>query len=102
VKVALTVDAASDLEEIAEHIAKDAPRRALSFVRELRQSALALARSPTAYPFASRFERLGVRRRVHGNYLILYRVEGDRLDILRIVHGARDYARLLEVQTSPP
>jgi plasmid stabilization system protein ParE len=38
----------------------------------------------------------GVRRRVHGNDMILYRVEAERVLILHIVHGARDYGRLLD------
>lgn len=95
-RVFFTVAAEGDLEEIADHIAQDAPRRALSFVRELRQSALALADAPRAFRFVPRYARFGVRRRLHGNYLILYRIEGDRVDILRIIHGARDYERLLE------
>ncbi|MDQ2859623.1 MAG: type II toxin-antitoxin system RelE/ParE family toxin [Pseudomonadota bacterium] len=95
-RVFLTAAAEGDLEEIADHIAQDAPRRALSFVRDLRQSALGLAEAPRAFPFVPRYARLGVRRRVHGNYLILYRIEGERVDVLRIVHGARDYVRLLE------
>ncbi|MGH6977982.1 MAG: type II toxin-antitoxin system RelE/ParE family toxin, partial [Brevundimonas sp.] len=35
-----------DLEQIADHIAQDNPRRALSFVRELRDATQALARNP--------------------------------------------------------
>ncbi|MEO7026867.1 MAG: type II toxin-antitoxin system RelE/ParE family toxin [Caulobacteraceae bacterium] len=77
-------------------MAKDAPRRALSFVRELRARAMALGRTPLACPLVAGFEARGVRRRVHGNYLILYRLEAGRLDILRILHAARDYASLLE------
>ena len=95
-KVAFTNDAIRDLEDIADHIALDAPKRALSFVRELRVSAVRVGRTPLTFPFAPRFEHLGVRRHVYGNYLILYRIERQRVDILRIVHGARDYGRLLD------
>lgn len=31
---------------------------------------------------------------VEGNYLILYRIAGESIDIIRIVHGARDVANL--------
>ncbi len=57
-KVALTAGARADLEDIADQIAKDAPRRAISFVRELRASASLLARTPRAYPFVAGFESL--------------------------------------------
>ena len=93
-KVAFTSEALDDLRDIAEHIAKDAPRRALSFVRELRESARQVGKAPRASPIDPRYENLAVRRRVHGNYLILYRIIGDRVDILRIIHGARDHVRL--------
>ncbi len=43
-----------------------------------------------------------MRRRVHGAYLILYRIGGERLDILRIIHGARDYPALLDTSKTTP
>ena len=93
-KVALARQARDDLRDIADFIAADAPRRALSFVRELRESARAIGGAPHAYPIDPRYETLAVRRRVHGAYLILYRISEDRVDILRIVHGAREPVHL--------
>lgn len=37
----------------------------------------------------------GMRVLVEGNYLILYRVTEETVEIVRIVHGARDLAALL-------
>ncbi|WP_347968191.1 type II toxin-antitoxin system RelE/ParE family toxin [Mesorhizobium sp. CC13] len=37
-----------------------------------------------------------IRRRVHRDYLIFYRVNAERIEILRILHGAMDYERLFE------
>ncbi len=67
----------------------------MSFIEELRDAALALSEMPNAYPLVPRYERFGVRRRVHGHYLIFYRVEPARILALLITHGARDYGRLL-------
>ena len=89
-KVVLTPEAWAGLEEIGDFIA-----RALAFVDDLREAALTLADEPLAYPHVPRFERHGVRRRVHRGYLIFYRVRGDRIEILSILHGARDYEALL-------
>lgn len=36
-----------------------------------------------------------MRHRVHGNYLIFYRVETEAVVVLHILHGAMDYAGLL-------
>ena len=53
----------TDLEQIADHIAKDSPRRALSFVRELRVAARALAPEPESRPKATFDPR--IRRSVY-------------------------------------
>ena len=50
---------------------------------------------PQAFPLVPRFEHTGIRRRVHGNYLIFYRIGPDAVDIIHIMHGAMDYERLL-------
>lgn len=94
-KVRFAADAESDLERIADFIAGDNPKRARDFVRELRASCLSLADFPNRFPLAGRYAKLGVRYRVHGSYLIFYRVETDAVVVLRVVHGATDYAPLL-------
>jgi plasmid stabilization system protein ParE len=68
--VELSDEAESDLEQIADYIAKDSPRRALSFVQELRGKCEALAATPKGFPLVPRYEQHGIRRRVHGSYLL--------------------------------
>ena len=94
-KVVLTNEARRDLESIGDHIAQDNPRRAQSFVAELIHKARSLADLPKRFPLVPRYEHLGVRPRAYGNYLIFYRVESDRVSILHILHGARDYEAFL-------
>ena len=94
-RVALSTGAASDLERIADYIAKDDPRRALSLVQELRGKCENLVDVPLGFPLVPRYERHGVRRRVHGNYLIFYRVDEEDIVIIHILHGAMDYAAIL-------
>ncbi|WP_349604839.1 type II toxin-antitoxin system RelE/ParE family toxin [Cupriavidus sp. DF5525] len=96
--VRLTPLAEAELEAIADYIARDNPRRALSFVQELRDRCLSLADMPFAFPLVPRYEDRGIRHRVHGNYQIFYRVLGDppaRIDVLHVLHSARNYAALL-------
>ena len=38
----------------------------------------------------------GIRMAVHGNYLILFRVDKGALRIERIVHGARELGAMIE------
>ncbi len=88
-------EAESDLEQIADYIARDNPWRALSFVRELRGKCEDLADSPNGFGLVPRYEHHGVRRRVHGNYLIFYRVENAKVVIIHVLHGATDYGAIL-------
>lgn len=94
-KVVLSNAAEADLENVGDHISRDNPHRALTYVRELRGVALHLGDMPNAFPLVPRYERLGIRLRVSGNYLIFYRVEADQVFIVRILHGARNYEPLL-------
>jgi plasmid stabilization system protein ParE len=93
--VVLTAEAETDLESIAEYIARDSATIALNFVQELREKCLALAQAPRGYPLVPRYEHLGIRRRPFGNYLIFYRIGADAIEVVHILHGARDYERLL-------
>ena len=87
----------ADLAKIEDHIAADNPTRALTFVRELRASCLVLAQGPRAYPVIGVYRRRELRRKVHRNYLILYQLRESDVVIVRILHGARDYHRLLAI-----
>ncbi len=93
--VVITNEATRDLEQIADAIALNSPARAVTFVRELRVSCESLGEFPRAYPLVPRYEDSGVRRRVHGNYLIFYRIGVETIDVLHVLHGAMEYAPLL-------
>jgi toxin ParE1/3/4 len=93
--VVLAAEAETDQETIAEYIARDSVTTALKFVHELREKCLALAEAPRGYPLVPRYERHGIRRRPFGSYLIFYRVGAQVIDVVHILHGARDYERLL-------
>ncbi len=93
--VRITVEAARDLEQIGDYIARDNPRRAITFIQELRAKCLDLAYTPQGFPLTPGYEERGVRRRVHGNYLIFYRVEAESIVILHVMHGAMDYGAIL-------
>lgn len=93
--VHLSAEAEYDLEVIGDYIARDNPARALSFLQELRSKCLGLADMPERFPLVPRYEATGVRRRCHGDYLIFYRVEAEKVIILHILHGAQNYNTIL-------
>ncbi|WP_400769598.1 type II toxin-antitoxin system RelE/ParE family toxin [Methylosinus sporium] len=93
--VVIATRAEADLERIGERIAEESPQRAVSFVRELREICEGLGDMPKRFPLAPRFERAGIRRRVHGNYLIFYRIGRETVEVVHVLHGAMDYEPLL-------
>jgi toxin ParE1/3/4 len=90
VRIVFTAAAEADFESIGDFIAADNPGRAVSFVQELRQACEGLASFPSRFPLAENLEAVGIRRRSYRRYAIFYRVDEDRVVILRIVHGSRE------------
>ena len=83
-----TKTALASVDEIASFIAKDNPTRATSFVLELQAAVTNLQ----AHPGMGRAGRVpGTRELVlHKNYIAIYRVRGDDVEILRLHHSARN------------
>lgn len=78
-----------DLEDIADYIAQDNPRRALSFVIELRSQCSKIAEAPQAYRARPELGE-GIRSCAYGSYVIFFQENPSGLAIVRILHGAMD------------
>ena len=80
--------ALASVDEVAAFIAKENPTRATSFVLELQAAVTKLQ----AHPGMGRAGRVpGTRELVlHKNYIAIYRVRGDDVEILRLHHAARN------------
>jgi plasmid stabilization system protein ParE len=95
VRVLFSEEAEPGLEAIGGYIAKDNPRRAISFLREVREAALSLIDHPQAHPLIPRYEDYGHRRKPNRAYLIIYTVKPDYVIVDAILHGSQDYEALL-------
>ena len=84
-----------DLEEIGDYIANDNPRRAITFIREVRERCNAIGELPYAAPLREDILP-GLRMIPHGNYLLFYTVIDGAVRIERILHGVREIGRLLK------
>lgn len=95
--VVLTDEAEADLERIGDYIVQDNPRRAVSFVGDVLECCKRLAETPRGCPLVPRYRHTGVRRRPYGEYLIFYRLNeaDERIEVLHILNGARDYEAIL-------
>ena len=83
-----TTTALRCVDEITGFIAKDNPPRATSFVLELKEAVTTLQ----VHPGMGRAGRVpGTRELVlHQNYIAIYRVRSDDVEILRLHHVARN------------
>ena len=87
--------AARDAEDIADYIAKDSLEAAVRFLENTESTLRELAVSPsTGSPFESDHPELANLwfRRVTGfpNHVIFYVEHKDAIEVVRILHGARD------------
>ena len=94
-RVSLNRLAERDLDDIADFIAEDSPRRALSFTAGLRRACQELATYPLRFPKLQHPGNQDIRRCVHGAYSIFYRIREESIEVLRILHGARDHEAIL-------
>ena len=94
-KVILSRNAEHDLEVIGDWIARDNPARATSFVAELLKACKSIGRTPRRFPLVDRGRDPTLRRRVYGNYLIFYDVGATAVEILHVLHEARDYEQIV-------
>jgi addiction module RelE/StbE family toxin len=84
--------AVDDLDDIAGYISQDNPEAARRTVRRLWTAVKSLAEQP----------EMGRPGRVHGTrelvvsdtpFVVPYRVVGSEIEILRVLHGARDWPK---------
>ena len=89
--VVWTVPARDDLRDIREYIAKDSAQ----FARLVTGRLVAAVRRLHEYPLSGRvvpeLARPTIREIVHGAYRIVYRVTPDAVQILAVVHAARQF-----------
>jgi|HubBroStandDraft_5_1064220.scaffolds.fasta_scaffold208023_2 toxin ParE1/3/4 len=87
--------AAADLAEIWAYIAEDSPRQADAFVARINEEFRLLARQPRMG--RERPELLdGLRSFPVGKYVIFYVPRSRGIEVVRVLHGARDLKLFFE------
>jgi len=87
--------AAADLIEIWSYIADDSMANADAFIDRLYETLQVLGRQPGS---GRRREELAPRMQSfpYGRYVIFYRAMTDAIEIVRVLHGARDIEGIFE------
>ena len=91
-RVRKTERAQRDIDQISDWIAQDNLNAALTWVDEL-DSKLKMIEANPGIGTDRRDLRRGVRSYAFGNYLIFFKPFKSGIDVLRVIHGARDYRR---------
>ena len=93
-KVVLLDQASEDLDEIWFYIAQDSPENADRFIDSTLKRCQMLAEHPDMGQ--DRDETLpDLQSFPVGNYVIFYRATDDGIEIIRVLHGARDLPGLI-------
>lgn len=88
-------NAESDLEHIGDFIAEDNPDAAVAFVRRLRERCRQIGQFPGIGRRRSDLTS-GYRSLSEGQYVILYVVLSEQVEIARILHSKQDLGKTLK------
>jgi toxin ParE1/3/4 len=94
VKLLITSTAEQDLDELEAYISSDNPAAAVRLLERLSKRFDVIADMPGIRRRRERYVR-GARSIAECNYVIIYRVKNDAVEILRVVHGALDPERVM-------
>ena len=92
-EVELSPSAERDLEDIWYFIAQQNPIAASRVLQKLNQRIVSLGQMPQRARLRADIAP-AARCLVEGNYLVLYEVIENRVEIVRVVHGAVDLSKL--------
>ena len=96
-RVRTTRQAELDLLEIWLYIAEDNPGAATRLLHRVDETCRRLAESPHLGRAREQLAR-GLRSLPVSNYLLFYRHRGDAIELIRVLHGARDLEALFDVE----
>ncbi len=95
-KVVWSYEATTDLETLAEYIAKDSDFYAAAFVQEILDVSRSLDEFLERGRIVPEYGNPDVRELFVREYRLIYSVEKSRIVIIGLVHGKRDLKSLLQ------
>lgn len=88
-KVVWTRNALQHLTDIYEYIAKDSSRYAARMVDRITGRSKQLASFPESGQSVIEYHNPHIREVIEGQYRLIYRVKSDTVEVLAVIHGAR-------------
>ena len=88
-KIKWSLEAADQLEETCNYIARDSKVYASIFAKRV----ISIVESVSLFPKSGRvvpeYNNKTIREKIFGSYRIIYRLKGELVEIIAIYHGAR-------------
>jgi toxin ParE1/3/4 len=88
-KINWTHEALLQLFEIEDFISQDSPERAAKFVDQLVEHAESLSDNPRSGRIVPEISNPDIRELIFRKYRLVYRINGNNLDILTVFEGHR-------------
>lgn len=92
--VRFSAQAKGDIDRIFRWTASDSVSAAAKIVGEFQDACAELAAFPERYPVRAKPRGRSLRRRPVGRYNIYYEISGFGVEIVRIVHSAREVSAI--------
>lgn len=89
-KLIWTDPSIEDLRAIRDYIGRDSDYYAADLIEQVVLSVERLLRFPRLGRVVPEAQDENIRELVYQNYRIIYRIAGERIEILTVVHGSRD------------
>ena len=89
-KVVWTETSQNHLDAIYAYIAQDSPRYALRMIDRLTSRSQQIGDAPFSGRRVPEYDQEQVREMIEGMYRIIYLIKADQIDILAVIHGARN------------
>ena len=88
--VILTAEAEEDVEQVRDQLEQARPGSGATFMASLRVVLERLESMPAMYPLVWKQVRAARLRR--SPYLVYHRVLSDRVEVVAVIHGSRDWS----------
>jgi plasmid stabilization system protein ParE len=92
-KVAWTATAQDHLDAIYSYISQDSSHYALRMVDRLTRRSQQIADAPFSGRRVPEYDLEQIREMIEGAYRIIYYIKPDQIDVLAVIHGARNVLR---------
>jgi plasmid stabilization system protein ParE len=89
-KVHWTDTAEGHLDAVYAHIAQDSPEYARHMVDRLTRRSQQIADFPFSGRRVPEYDIEQIREVIEGSFRIIYHIKSDQIDVLAVIHGARD------------